>query len=102
MFDLRRAVTALKKAGFDDEQAVALVSTIGDAMSGDLATKADIVESRAETKSDMAEMRAEFKSEIASKIADLRADLYRQLWLMGLTIVTLNVSLTVALIKLIP
>ena len=58
MFDTYRAVTVLKEAGFDDEQAVALVSTIGDAMSGDLATKADIAEARALTKADIADARA--------------------------------------------
>lgn len=80
MFDTYRAVTALREAGFQDEQAVALVSTIGDALTGDLATKSDI--------------------------ADLRVDLYRQMWVMGIAIVTLNVTLTVtltvALIKLLP
>ena len=98
MFDTHRAVTALKEAGFEDDQAVALVSTIGDAMTGGLATKADIAQLRAESKSDIAGLRAEVKSDIA----DLRVDLYRQLWLLGIAIVTLNVTLTVALIKLLP
>ena len=87
MFDTYRAVTALKEAGFEDDQAVALVSTIGDAMTGGLATKADLADLRAAVKSDL---------------ADLRVDLYRPLWLLGIAIVTLNVTLTIALIKLLP
>ena len=59
------------------------MDTIGAAMTGGLATKADL----AEVKADL----AEFKSE-----------LYRHLWLMGMGLVTLNVGLTVALIKLLP
>ncbi len=87
VFDTYRAVNALKESGFPDEQAVAVVDTIGGAMTGGLATKADLAEVKAELKSDI----AEFKSE-----------LYRHLWLMGMGLVTLNVGLTVALIKLLP
>ena len=82
-FDTYRAVNALKEAGFPDEQALAVVDTIGGAMTGGLATKADLAEVRTDL--------AEFKSE-----------LYRHLWLMGMGLVTLNVGLTVALIKLLP
>ena len=87
LFDTCRAVNALKEAGFPDEQAVAVVDTIGGAKTGGLATKADLAEVKAELKSDI----AEFKSE-----------LYRHLWLMGMGLVTLNVGPTVALIKLLP
>ena len=87
VFDTYRAVNALKEVGFPDEQAVAVVDTIGGAMTGGLATKADLAEVKAELKSDI----TEFKSE-----------LYRLLWLMGMGLVTLNVGVTVALIKLLP
>ena len=48
LFDTYRAVNALKEAGFPDEQAVAVVDTIGGAMTGGLATKADLAEVRSE------------------------------------------------------
>ena len=61
------------------------------------ATKADLGEIRGAlpylaTKSDIAEVNA--------GIAAAKADLYRALWLAGLGIVTLNVTLTTALVKL--
>ena len=111
MFDTYRAVTALRQAGFQDEQAVALVSTIGDALTGDLATKSDIADVRKEisdVRKEVADVRAEVaevRKEVAdlrTEIANVRVDLYRQLWVMGIAIVTLNVTLTVALIKLLP
>ncbi len=118
MFDTYRAVTALRQAGFQDEQAVALVSTIGDALTGDLATKSDIADVRkeisdvrkevADVRAEVADVRAEVaevRKEVAdlrTEIANVRVDLYRQLWVMGIAIVTLNVTLTVALIKLLP
>ena len=111
MFDTYRAVTALRQAGFQDEQAVALVSTIGDALTGDLATKSDIADVRKEisdVRKEVADVRAEVaevRKEVAdlrTEIANVRVDLYRQLWVMGVAIVTLNVTLTVALIKLLP
>ena len=52
-FDTYRAVNALKKAGFDTDQAETLVNTIGDAIGGGLATKADL----AEVKVQVAEVR---------------------------------------------
>ena len=122
LFDTYRAVNALREAGFPDQQAVALVDTIGGAIGGGLATKGDLAEVRSELKSDIAEVRADLtvvradlatvKTDVATLKADVAAvktdlaefkeELYRHLWLMGMGIVTLNVGLTVALIKLLP
>ena len=112
LFDTYRAVNALKEAGFPDEQAVAVVDTIGGAMTGGLATKADLAEVKAELKGDVASVKtdlAEAKTEIKGDVAAVKADvaafkgeLYHHLWLMGMGLVTLNVGLTVALIKLLP
>ena len=93
-FDTYRAVNALKEAGFPDEQAVAVVDTIGGAMTGGLATKADLAEVKAELKGDVASVKTD--------LAEFKSELYRHLWLMGMGLVTLNVGLTVALIKLLP
>ena len=121
LFDTYRAVNALREAGFPDQQAVALVDTIG-GIGGGLATKGDLAEVRSELKSDIAEVRADLtvvradlatvKTDVATLKADVAAvktdlaefkeELYRHLWLMGMGIVTLNVGLTVALIKLLP
>ena len=94
LFDTYRAVNALKEAGFPDEQALAVVDTIGGAMTGGLATKADLTEVKAELKGDVASVKTD--------LAEFKSELYRHLWLMGMGLVTLNVGLTVALIKLLP
>ncbi len=78
-FDTHKAVKALKEAGFDDGQAEAVVATVGEAIGGNVATKADIAGLKAD-------------------IAGLKADVFRHMWLMATGIV----GLTVALVKLIP
>ena len=120
-FDTYKAVKALREAGADEALAEAVVATVGDAIGGNVATKADLAEVKAELKSDMAavktdlaEVKAELKAELKSDIAVVRADLaevkadiaevearlYRHLWVMAAGIVGLTVSLTVALVKL--
>ena len=89
-FDTHKAVKALKEAGFGDIQAEAVVATVGDAISGDVATKGDI----AALKTDI----AGFKADIKADIAEFKAEIYRHLWLMAVGIV----GLTVTLVKLIP
>ena len=116
-FDTHKAVKALREAGADEALAEAVVATVGDAVGGNVATKADLAEVKAELKSDMAavktdlaEVKAELKSDMAavradlaevkSDIAEVEARLYRHLWAMAAGIVGLTVSLTVALVKL--
>ena len=125
-FDTHKAVTALKQAGFEEVQAEAVVNTMGEALAGNVATKADLTEVRAALEADMTAMKAALETDIAAVKADieqlrsetkadlatvradmetLRADmaeqftaLYKQLWLMAVGIV----GLTVTLVKLIP
>jgi hypothetical protein len=125
-FDTHKAVTALKQAGFEEAQAEAVVNTMGEALGGNVATKADLTEIRAALEADMTAMKAALETDIAAVKADieqlrsetkadlatmragmetLRADmaeqftaLYKQLWLMAVGIV----GLTVTLVKLIP
>ena len=85
-FDTHKAVKALKEAGFDDPQAEAVVATVGEAIGGSIATKADIAELRTTTKTD---------------IAELRAEMYRLVLTAAVSIIGLTSGLTVALIKLI-
>jgi len=114
-FDTHKAVMALKQAGFEEAQAEAVVNTMGEALGGNVATKADLTEVRAvleadmvAVKADIEQLRSETKADLAAVRADmetLRADmaeqftvLYKQLWLMAVGIV----GLTVTLVKLIP
>ena len=125
-FDTHKAVTALKQAGFEETQAEVVVNTMGEALGGTVATKADLTEVRAaletdmatvkaeleqlrtETKADLAATQAKLEADIATvrtEMATLRADvsaqfatLYKHLWLMAVGIV----GLTVTLVKLIP
>ena len=75
-FDTHKAVRALQEAGFEEAQAEAVVSTVGAAIGGDVATKAHVT---AET-------------------ASLRADMYRLVLVTAIAIV----GMTVALVKLLP
>lgn len=69
-------------AGFEEARAEAVVMTVGGAMTGNVATKADISDLRAE-------------------MAEQFSVLYRHLWIMAIGIVGFTASLTVALVKLI-
>ena len=125
-FDTYKAVTALKQAGFEEAQAEAVVNTMGEALGGNVATKADLTEVRAALEADMTAMKAALETDIAAvkaeieqlrgetkaDLATMRADmetlradmaeqftaLYKQLWIMAVGIV----GLTVTLVKLIP
>ena len=104
-FDTHAAVKALKDAGFEEAQAEAVVTTVGDAMTGNVATKADVTDLRAEMKTDIDDLRAEMKTEIAglrAEMADQFSILYRHLWTMAIGIVGFTAGLTVALVKLLP
>ena len=73
-FDTRKAVQKLQAAGVDDAHANAIVDTMAEAFGDTLATKADL----------------------AAAIAELKADMLK----VAIGIVAANVTLTVALIKL--
>ena len=71
-FDTYAAAKTLREAGFDDRQAEAAVAVVHDAITGGVATKADL--------------------------AELKADLLK----VAIGLVIANVTLTVALVKLLP
>ena len=74
MFDTYKAIQALKRAGFGEEQAVAVVHTVGDAAGAghtDLATRADL----------------------AALEARIEARMYRGLWIQGGAIVAILTAL---------
>ncbi len=89
-FDTHKAVTVLKQAGFEEAQAEAVVNTMGEALGGNVATKADLAAVQAKLEADIAGVRTE--------VAEQFTALYKQLWLMAVGIV----GLTVTLVKLIP
>lgn len=102
-FDTYKAVKVLREAGADEALAEAVVATVGDAIGGNVATKADLAEVKAELKSDITVVKsdlAEVKAELKADIAALEAGLYRHLWVVAAGIVGLTVSLTVALVRL--
>ena len=74
-FDTHKAVKALKEAGFDDSKAEAVVATVGDAIGGNIATKADIAELHATTKADITELRIATKADIAELRIATKADI---------------------------
>jgi len=77
-FDTHKAVTALKQAGFEEAQAEAVVNTMGEALGGNVATKADLTEVRAALEADMAVMKAdltEVRAALEADMAVMKADL---------------------------
>ena len=102
-FDTYKAVKSLREAGADEALAEAVVATVGDAIGGNVATKADLAEVKAELKTEIAIVKtdlAEVSAELKTEIAAVEARLYRHLWVMAAGIVGLTVSLTVALVRL--
>lgn len=94
-FDTHRAVKAICEAGAAEPLAEAVVATVGDAIGGNVATKADIAEVQtdiAQVRTEIAQVRAELKADISG----LEARLHRHLWMMAAGIV----GLTVTLVKL--
>ena len=73
--DTHKAVKTLKEAGFEEAQAEAMVTTFGNAMSENVATKADIAELKTATKADIAELKAATKANIAELKAATKADI---------------------------
>ena len=96
-FDTHKTVTALRQAGFEETQAEAVVNTMGEALGGNVATKADLVAVQAKLETDIAAVRTEMASLRAAVSAQFDA-LDKQLWVMAAGIV----GLTVTLVKLIP
>lgn len=77
-FDTLKATKLLKASGFEETQAEAVVATVRDAVSDNVATKADVGELRVELKTDIAELRAdmgELRAELKTDIGELRADM---------------------------
>ena len=74
-FDTHKAVTALKQAGFEEAQAEAVVNTMGEALGGNVATKADLTEVRAVLEADMTAMKAALETDIATVKAALETDI---------------------------
>ena len=96
-FDTHKAVTALKQAGFAEPQAEAVVTTMGEALGGNVATKADLAAVQAKLEADIAAVRTEIAA-VRTEVAQEFKALYKQLWVMAVGIV----GLTVTLVKLIP
>ena len=104
-FDTLHAAKRLRESGFADAQAEAVVSTVHDAITGGVASKADLAELDAARKSDSVELEATFKSNMAnlraefkSDLAELKSDIYKQLWIVAAFVV----SAVVAAIKFLP
>ncbi len=95
LFDTHKAVKDLQEAGFDEAQAEAVVSTLGTAIVGNVATKQDVNDIRSEiqdiranvaTKQDVNDIRSEIQdiranaatkqdvNDIRSEIQDIRAN----------------------------
>ena len=56
-FDTLKAAKALRAAGFYDAQAEAVIDTVGDAVGGNVATKADLQELWSEMKADLQDLK---------------------------------------------
>ena len=72
-FDTYKAVKALQAAGADEPLAEAVVATVGEAVSGNVATKADLAEVQAGLETDIATVKTELKTEIAEVKTEIAA-----------------------------
>ena len=80
------------------KQAETMAEALDEVLVAHIANKADVAELRA----DFTELRADTRTEIAAVRTDMHAEfknLYRYLWIMGASIVALNVTLTVTFTK---
>lgn len=89
-FDTYAAAKTLREAGFDERQAEAAVTMVRDAMTESVATKADLAVAVADLKADMLTLKTDMLT--------LKADMLK----VAIGIVVANVTLTVALVKLLP
>ena len=94
-FDTHKAVKTLKEAGFEETKAEAMVTTFGNAMSENVATKADI----AALKADIAELKAELKADILALEQRLTVRLYTTI-LTGIGLIIAANAIMLALLKL--
>ena len=99
MFDTHRAVKKLTGAGFSENQAEALIDAVGDEHES-LATKADLLTTKAELREEIAALRAELKEDIAAVRADMQALELRITLRLGALVVAAAVVL--AILELIP
>lgn len=82
-FDTHKVVKDLKRAGFNDEQAEAVVSAVGEAVGENVATKADL--EPVVTKADLQAALEPYatKADIQTSLEPYatKAELYRALWI---------------------
>ena len=62
LFDTHKAVKDLQEAGFDEAQAEAVVSTLGTAIVGNVATKQDVSDLRSEIQTPSSDLCSELRA----------------------------------------
>ena len=77
-FDTLSAAQALRKSGFEDRQAEAIVTTISKAMSETVATKSDLELQGSAIRTDLERQGAEIRADLERQGAEIRTDLERQ------------------------
>ena len=84
VFDTLKATKVLKQAGFDEVQAEAVVATVGDAIGGSVATKADLEKTAGELhteiqelSADMQKMEVGLRADLEKTAGELRADMQK-------------------------
>jgi hypothetical protein len=109
LFDTLRATQSLKEAGFEQEQAEAIVSTIHQGLTDGVATKADLNMLKSELIERLAGTEGRLTTMFSKQITDLTTSLNEQLtkqmrWMTGLLMGTgITVAGTViAILKLLP
>jgi hypothetical protein len=110
MLDTLKVSRDLRKAGFDETQAEALIAVVQEASAQDLSqltTKDDLTAARSEAKSDLTAARSEAKSDLAAAKSDLLraiAESNRDTlkWVIGMIMgsTLINVATMIALVKL--
>lgn len=76
-FDTHKVVEDLKRAGFNDEQAEAVVSAVGEAVGENVATKTDL--EPVATKVDLSAALEPYATK--ADIQETKAEIYRAIWI---------------------
>ena len=74
VLDTHQTVKRLQQAGFGEEQAEALVTTVSDALNESVATKADLLSLEASLRSEVQEVQSEVQ-EVRSEVQEVRSEL---------------------------
>ena len=99
-FDTLKAVETLREAGVEEAHAKAIATTMRDAVTEGVATKADLRAAVADLKADLQTAVTDLKADTRTTVAELKADLLKAVIGIVVAVLLANVGLTFAVVRL--